>query len=103
MSGLPGKGRGRPVAGTTPESPCTTCRYDPDQRTGPDACPYNALYWDFLARHRARLDDNPRMRTLYRTWERWSPAERKAIQSTADAHRASLEPSPGYEIDEDGG
>jgi deoxyribodipyrimidine photolyase-related protein len=103
MSGLPAKGRGRPAPGTTPESPCTSCRYDPDRRTGPDACPYNALYWDFLARHRARLDDNPRMRTLYRTWERWSPAERKAIQSTADAHRASLEPSPRYEIDEDGG
>lgn len=103
MSGLPAKGRGRPLEGKPAEAPCQTCRYDPDQRTGPDACPYNALYWDFLARHRDRLDDNPRMATLYRSWDRWTAAERKDIQATADAHRASLEPSPRYDIDEDGG
>lgn len=103
MSGLPAKGRGKHRAGATPESPCQTCRFDPDRRTGPDACPYNALYWDFLGRHRARLDDNPRMATLYRTWDRWSASERKAIQATADAHRAALEPSAPVDIDEDGG
>jgi deoxyribodipyrimidine photolyase-related protein len=31
---------------------CGTCRYDVKQRTGPDACPFNALYWDFIARNR---------------------------------------------------
>jgi deoxyribodipyrimidine photolyase-related protein len=33
---------------------CGSCRYKVKKRTGPDACPFNALYWDFLARHRAR-------------------------------------------------
>ena len=31
---------------------CGGCRYDVKQRTGPNACPFNALYWDFIARHR---------------------------------------------------
>ena len=37
---------------------CEGCRYDPEQRTVPDACPFNSLYWDFLARNRdaARRD-----------------------------------------------
>ncbi|MGL6133698.1 MAG: cryptochrome/photolyase family protein, partial [Prochlorococcaceae cyanobacterium] len=34
---------------------CKGCRYNVKQRTGPDACPFNALYWDFLARHREQL------------------------------------------------
>ena len=27
---------------------CRSCRYDPKVKTGPDACPFNALYWIFL-------------------------------------------------------
>jgi deoxyribodipyrimidine photolyase-related protein len=40
---------------------CRSCRFDPKQRTGPDACPYTALYWDFLARNADTLDGNHRM------------------------------------------
>ncbi|MEN9796906.1 MAG: hypothetical protein RL653_602 [Pseudomonadota bacterium] len=97
--GAPAKGRGK-----APESPCATCRYDPDRRTGPDACPYNALYWDFLARHRGRLETNPRMRTLLKTLDRWGESERAAIRDTAEAHRSTLKPlSPAWTFDEDAG
>ncbi|NNC93851.1 MAG: cryptochrome/photolyase family protein [Acidimicrobiia bacterium] len=40
---------------------CRNCRFDPKQRTGPDACPFTTLYWDFLDRTRGALAGNHRM------------------------------------------
>ena len=40
---------------------CRGCRYDPKKRTGPDACPFTTLYWDFLAEGREVLSGNHRM------------------------------------------
>lgn len=40
---------------------CRPCRYDRKQRTGPDACPFTTLYWDFIARHSSRFEHNGRM------------------------------------------
>ena len=62
---------------------CVRCRYDVKQRIGPDACPFNALYWDFMARHEDKLGDNPRMRMPYRNWRRWSAKEQAATRAQA--------------------
>ena len=38
---------------------CKGCAYTPKETLGPTACPFNALYWDFLERHPERLGKNP--------------------------------------------
>jgi deoxyribodipyrimidine photolyase-related protein len=49
---------------------CGDCRYDRKRRTGPDACPFTTLYWDFLDRHRERFAGNPRMAQQVRGLDR---------------------------------
>ena len=41
---------------------CGDCRFRPERRVGPDACPFTAGYWDFLARNEAVLSGNHRMK-----------------------------------------
>jgi deoxyribodipyrimidine photolyase-related protein len=59
-------------------------------RTGPQACPFNALYWDFIARSRDRIAGNPRMAQMVRTYDKFSPAEQARIADSAAAFLASL-------------
>lgn len=66
---------------------CKGCRYSPKQRTGPTACPFNALYWDFLARHQEALRRNPRMALIIKQLDRIPAEELAAIRATAAAHR----------------
>jgi deoxyribodipyrimidine photolyase-related protein len=62
---------------------CRSCRYDVRQKTGPDACPFNALYWDFLARNRDILGGNHRLAMPYRNWDRKNPDEQRALRDAA--------------------
>jgi deoxyribodipyrimidine photolyase-related protein len=66
---------------------CRGCRFDPKVRTGPAACPYTTLYWDFLMRHETRLVRNPRMASQVRAVVKIAAAEREAIQARAAAVR----------------
>lgn len=66
---------------------CKGCRYKPDLRTGPDACPMTTLYWDFLLRHETLLAQNPRMVMQVRNLQRISDAEKDAIRTQAATHR----------------
>lgn len=70
---------------------CRGCRYKRDRRTGPDACPYNALYWDFHLRHAGRLSNNPRIGMAYRNLAAMDVAETDAIRQHAAALRARLD------------
>ena len=58
---------------------CGSCRYDVKKRIGDDACPFNALYWDFLIAQEKRLGGNARMAMPYRNLARMSATDRKAI------------------------
>ncbi len=62
---------------------CSSCRFDVKQRTGPDACPFNALYWDFIARNEGKLRGNPRMAMPYKNWERMSDSDKSALRTSA--------------------
>ena len=62
---------------------CGGCAYDVKQRTGPKACPFNALYWDFIARHRDKIGGNPRMAQMVRTYDKFADDERARISESA--------------------
>ena len=62
---------------------CRHCRYDVKQRTGPDACPFNALYWDFLARNEDKLGMNVRLAMPYRNWAKMADGTKVALRKSA--------------------
>lgn len=63
---------------------CGDCAYDVKAKTGPQACPFNYLYWDFIARHRERIQANPRMAQMVRTWDGFSEDRRAEIKSDSE-------------------
>jgi deoxyribodipyrimidine photolyase-related protein len=69
---------------------CEGCRYDVKLRTGSTACPFNALYWDFLSRHRDKLASNPRIGQMVRTYDKFSDDERARIAQSAAATIARI-------------
>lgn len=70
---------------------CANCRYDVKKKTGDGACPFNALYWHFLERHRDQLGGNPRLGPVYRTWARMQQETQSAYLETAEAFLKTLD------------
>ena len=70
---------------------CVECAYDPKQKTGPRACPFNALYWEFFVRHRERLQGNHRIGMTYRTWDKMAPEAQQQLLEQASSIREHLE------------
>lgn len=70
---------------------CQGCNYNPTQRVGPDACPFNALYWHFLDRHAERLQHNPRMALPLKHWQHTDPGTQHAVREQAEAYLARLD------------
>lgn len=75
---------------------CRHCRYDVRQSEGAGACPFNVLYWNFLAENRERLAANPRLAMIYRTLDRLAKGRIERIRSQAAAFLDGLAAaSPG--------
>ncbi|MEM7567429.1 MAG: cryptochrome/photolyase family protein, partial [Pseudomonadota bacterium] len=70
---------------------CKGCTYKVKEKNGPDACPFNYLYWDFLDRVRDKVGNNPRMGNMYRTWDRFTDEKREAVRADAKAFLESDE------------
>lgn len=70
---------------------CGGCRYKVAVKTGPDACPFNSLYWHFLDRNRPVLGGNPRLAMPYRSWDRMAPDRQRALIAQAENFLARLD------------
>ncbi len=70
---------------------CEDCRYDPADATGERACPFNYLYWDFIARHEAKLRGNPRMGMIYGNLRRMHPERVRLMRERAAVARRDLD------------
>jgi len=70
---------------------CKGCSYKVKVKTGPDACPFNLLYWHFLDRNRAAFSNNHRMGNMYRVWDKMDAEKRETVLAEADAFLAKLD------------
>tara|TARA_E500000178_G_C17010031_1_gene750059 strand:+ start:60 stop:1145 length:1086 start_codon:yes stop_codon:yes gene_type:complete len=70
---------------------CANCQYDKNEKTGPKACPFNSLYWNFLDQNKEKLQNNPRMAMMYRVWGKFSVHDQQNILSQAEYYLDHLE------------
>ena len=70
---------------------CRGCRYAPEVKTGPRACPMTTLYWRFLDAHEAGLAANPRTLLMAKSVGRLEPEARAAIRECADQRLAQID------------
>jgi deoxyribodipyrimidine photolyase-related protein len=70
---------------------CSGCRYKPELKSGPGACPMTVFYWDFLMRHEAELLRNQRAALMMKNLARLDPEQRAAIQATAKQYVQTME------------
>ncbi len=59
---------------------CKSCSYKVSKKNGADACPFNYLYWDFLARNRSKLSNNHRIGMMYATYDNFDDEKQAAIR-----------------------
>ena len=73
---------------------CAGCRFAPKVKVGEGACPFNLLYWNFIAANEATLRGNPRMAMPYRTWDGMEPSRRQQIRAEAGRFLDGLSADP---------
>lgn len=70
---------------------CKNCRYKVSKKNGPDACPFNYLYWNFMIKNRKQLENNHRLGMSYRTLDKMSPEKLAMIQSDSQTFWDSID------------
>lgn len=72
---------------------CSGCSFDVKAKTGKKACPFNALYWHFLARNEKRLSGYHRLAQPYATWRKMTSEKQGEYLESAEAFLATLKPA----------
>ena len=62
---------------------CKTCRYNVKEKFGPNACPLNSLYWNFIGENYEKFKLNHRMSFPVRNWEKMEEGQKIEIQEKA--------------------
>lgn len=70
---------------------CKSCDYNPNETLGEKACPFNALYWNFLAQNQDKLKDNNRLHYAYLNWQKMTADKQAAIIEQAKQSLATLD------------
>jgi deoxyribodipyrimidine photolyase-related protein len=70
---------------------CKGCHYDKKLKLGDQACPYNALYWDFFARNQTVLSGNFRLGMTYRQLQKMEGPQLDALREQASQILKRLE------------
>lgn len=68
---------------------CSQCRYSPAKATGDNACPFTTFYWEFIDRHRSKLEDHPRLALQVKNLDRKDNSEITEIRKRAELLRKS--------------
>ena len=70
---------------------CRNCYYNVKSRAESNSCPFNSLYWSFIARHRPLLEKNQRIKMAYITWDKFDEDTRSAVLERAGHCLSNLE------------
>lgn len=62
---------------------CESCFYNPKDLLGDKACPFNALYWNFIKQNEKELNHNHRLHYVYRNWQKMTQDKKDAIHTKA--------------------
>lgn len=63
---------------------CKDCHYKVSKKTEEDACPFNALYWNFLDEKQEHFKDNQRMNMMMSTLHKMDKDKLKALKKRAN-------------------
>ncbi|TAI46778.1 cryptochrome/photolyase family protein [Flagellimonas allohymeniacidonis] len=62
---------------------CQGCHYKHSEKIGDTACPFNALYWNFLDEKKSYFQDNQRMTMMLNLLKKKNPKELSALKQRA--------------------
>lgn len=70
---------------------CRGCAYKVSESTADNGCPFNALYWHFLMRHRDFLQHNQRLAIVYKNLARMPDSKQQALWQRGEDVLAMLD------------